>query len=264
MFQITSAANPKLKQTIALRDRRSRDETGLFLIEGYREVSRAVAGHVQISQLFFCKELFLGEHEQELMAAAQAPLIHVPAHLFQKLSYRDRPDGLLAVAKKMNTALDTVVLLKSDPLIVIAEAIEKPGNLGTILRSSDAAGVDLVIVANRCTDIYNPNVVRASTGTLFTIPVVEASNEEALAFCQRHHINLIAATPEGATVYTQVPMTGPLGIVVGTEQLGLSSFWKKACRTLARIPMRGAADSLNVATATTLFLFEAARQRYAD
>ena len=264
MLQITSAANPKFKQATALRDRRDRDETGLFLIEGYREISRALAGRVQIAQLFFCEELFLGEHEQELMAAAQAPLIHVPAHLFQKLSYRDRPDGLLAVANKMNTSLDMVVLQRPDPLIVIAEAIEKPGNLGTILRSSDAAGVDLVIVANRCTDIYNPNVVRASVGTLFTIPVVEASNEEAFAFCQRHHINLIAATPEGADVYTHVSMTGPLGITVGTEQLGLSSFWKKACQTLARIPMRGTADSLNVATATTLFLFEAARQRYAD
>ena len=264
MLQITSAANPKLKQAIALRDRRDRDETGLFLIEGYREISRALAGRVQIMQLFFCEELFLGPHEQELMAASQASLICLPAHLFRKLSYRDRPDGLLAVAKKMNTSLDAVTLEKSDPLNVIAEAIEKPGNLGTILRSSDAAGADLVIVANRCTDIYNPNVVRASVGTLFTIPVVEASNEEALAFCQRHHVSLIAATPEGEAVYTRVPMTGPLGIVVGTEQLGLSSFWKKACQTLARIPMRGKADSLNVATATTLFLFEAARQRYAN
>jgi RNA methyltransferase, TrmH family len=265
MLQITSAANPKLKQAIALRNRRDRDETGLFLIEGYREISRALVGHVQIVQLFYCEELFLGSHEKELMAQSQrASLIQMPAHLFQKLSYRDRPDGLLAVAKKMNTTLDMISLEKPNPFIVIAEAIEKPGNLGTILRSSDAAGVDLVIVANRCTDIYNPNVVRASVGTLFTIPVVETSNEEALAFCQRHHIDLIAATPEGSAIYTQVPMTGPLGIIVGTEQLGLTSFWKKACRTLARITMRGTADSLNVATATTLFLFEAARQRYAD
>jgi TrmH family RNA methyltransferase len=269
-LQITSAANPKLKQAIALRDRRDRDETGLFLIEGYREISRALAGHVDFVQLFYCEELFLGSHEKELMALASSrgtSIIQTPAHLFRKLSYRDRPDGLLAVAKKMNKTLDMVESVfqsKSSPLVVIAEAIEKPGNLGTILRSSDAAGVDLVIVANGCTDVYNPNVVRASVGTLFTIPVVETSNEEALAFCQRHHIDLIAATPEGSAIYTQVPMTGPLGIVVGTEQLGLSSFWKKACKMLARITMRGVADSLNVATATTLFLFEAARQRYVD
>jgi TrmH family RNA methyltransferase len=269
-LQITSAANPKLKQALALRDRRDRDETGLFLIEGYRETSRALAGQVEFVQLFYCEELFLGSNEKELMALASArgaSLIQTPEHLFRKLSYRDRPDGLLAVAKKMDKTLDMVeeaFQSKSAPLVVIAEAIEKPGNLGTILRSSDAAGVDLVIVANGCTDIYNPNVVRASVGTLFTIPIVETSNEDALAFCQRHHIDLIAATPEGSAVYTKVPMTGPLGIVVGTEQLGLSSFWKKACKTLARITMRGTADSLNVATATTLFLFEAARQRYVD
>jgi RNA methyltransferase, TrmH family len=264
---ITSSANPKLKQTAALRNRRDRDETGLFLIEGYREILRALKGNVHVVQLFYCEELFLGSNEKEILAQSRslgACLIQTPAHLFQKLSYRDRPDGLLAVAEKMKTTLEMIHLQKENPLVVIAEAIEKPGNLGTIIRSSDAAGVDLVIVANGCTDIYNPNVVRASVGTLFTIPVVEAPNEEALAFCRYHNIDLIAATPEGKNIYTKVPMTGPLGIVVGTEQLGLTSFWKKACKTLARITMRGAADSLNVATATTLFLFEAARQRYVD
>ncbi len=261
---LTSASNPRLKQAIALRDRRDRQATGLFLIEGFRETSRAITGKVIIDHLFYCPELFLGTNEEALLASAKASgafLIQTTAHLFHKLSYRDRPDGILAVAKKMNTRLDALQL-PSNPLIVIAEAIEKPGNLGTIIRSSDAAGVHAVIVANGCTDIYNPNVVRASVGTLFTIPVIETSNEEALAFCHKHTITLLAATPEGQSIYTQVPMTGPLGIVVGTEQLGLSSFWKKACTLLVRIPMHGVADSLNVATATTLFLFEAARQRY--
>lgn len=263
---ITSAANPRIKQVIALRDRRDRDATGRFLIEGYREISRAVAGKTAIEQLFFCPELFLGANEPALLETASsqgAALIQTTASLFSKISYRDRPDGLLAVATKMNLALDAVPL-SATPLIVIAEAIEKPGNLGTIIRSSDAAGVDLVIVANGCTDIYNPNVVRASVGTLFTIPVVETSNEEALSFCTRHHLSLLAATPEGAALYTDVPMTGPLAIVVGTEQLGLTPFWKRACQTLVRIPMHGAADSLNVAMATTLFLFEAVRQRHAS
>jgi TrmH family RNA methyltransferase len=262
---ITSSANPKIKQAIALRDRRDRDKTGLFLIEGYREISRAISSGVTFDHLFYCEELFLGSNEPELLARAGASLIKTPPALFHKLSYRDRPDGLLGVAKKMNLTLEAVqekIQTKKNPLVVIAEAIEKPGNLGTILRSSDAAGADLVIVANGCTDMYNPNVVRASVGTLFTIPVVEASNEEALAFCQALHLDLLAATPEGEAIYTKVPMSGPLGIVVGTEQLGLSSFWKKACKYLVRIPMRGVADSLNVATATTLFLFEAARQRH--
>ena len=264
-FSITSAANPKIKQAIALRDRRDREKTGLFLIEGYRELSRAHIGTVSFDHIFYCEELFLGSNEHQLLnscAAAGASLIAIPAHLFQKLSYRDRPDGLLGIGRKMNLSLKNVHV-GPVPLVVIAEAIEKPGNLGTILRSSDAAGADLVIVANGCTDIYNPNVVRASVGTLFTIPVVEASNEEALEFCRIHACDLVAATPEGPLTYTDIPMTGPLGIVVGTEQLGLSSFWKQACRYCARIPMHGRADSLNVATATTLFLFEAARQRYA-
>jgi TrmH family RNA methyltransferase len=265
---ITSSANPKIKQTLALRNRRDRDETGLFLIEGFREISRALTGKVSIHQLLYCEELFLGSHEQELIASCSkqgASLLKTSPHVFQKISYRDRPDGLLAIAKKMNFSLDEMeqkLTPNKSPLIVIAEAIEKPGNLGTIIRSSDAAGVDMVIVANGCTDIYNPNVVRASVGTLFTIPVIETSNEEALAFCQRHTIQLLAATPEGQAIYTKVLMTGPLGIVVGTEQLGLTPFWKEACHTRVRIPMLGVADSLNVAMATTLFLFEAVRQRH--
>jgi RNA methyltransferase, TrmH family len=266
---ITSSANPKIKQVLALRDRRDRDSTGLFLIEGYREISRALTGNVLFDQLFYCEELFLGSNEQELIAACQkqgAALIKTSDHIFSKISYRDRPDGLIAVAKKMNLTLEAAEKRLSPskkPLIVIAEAIEKPGNLGTIIRSSDAAGVDIVIVANGCTDMYNPNVVRASVGTLFTIPVIETSNEEALSFCRRHHISLLAATPEGKEIYTDVPMTDPLGIVVGTEQLGLTPFWKEACKMRVRIPMLGVADSLNVAMATTLFLFEAVRQRHA-
>ena len=261
---ITSRVNPKVKAALALRDRRDRDKTGLFLIEGYREISHALKGEVEVEQFFFCEELFLGSNEDALLEQAEkkgADLIATSQHVFRKLSYRDRPDGLLIVAKKMNRSLEKINIATKTPLIVIAEAIEKPGNLGTILRSADAAGVDLVIVANGCTDIYNPNVVRASVGTLFTIPVVEASNEKALSFCQKEKIALLAATPEAEIVYTDAPMKESIGIVVGTEQLGLSSFWKSSCNLHVSIPMRGTADSLNVATATTLVLFEAVRQR---
>lgn len=265
-LSITSAANERVKNVLSLYNRRDRDRENLFIIEGFREAFRAVQGGVQIVELFFCKKLFLGTHEGDLLDTCQergATLIELPEVLFRKVSYRDRPDGIIAVAQKMNYDLSSIALSwKSGvPLVVIAEAIEKPGNLGTIIRSSDAAGVDLVIVANACTDIYNPNVVRASVGTLFTLPVVEATNEEALSFCKKQSLQMIATVPDGAFVYTDVPMTGPLGIVVGTEQLGLSSFWKNECHSRVKIPMHGVADSLNVATATTLFLFEAARQR---
>jgi RNA methyltransferase, TrmH family len=267
IHQITSSANERIKKVLGLRNRRERDESGLFIIEGYRELSRAVQNNVKISELFICPKLFLGENEEALIhsiVGQNSFLIELPPHLFEKISYRDRPDGLLAIAYKMNRSLEEARNLLStnkNPLIVIAEAIEKPGNLGTIIRSSDASGSDCVIVVNGCTDIYNPNVVRASVGTLFTLPVIETSNEEALIFCTSLGIKLIAATPEGSKLYTDISMKEGVGIVVGTEQLGLSSFWKSACNDAVRIPMLGTADSLNVATATTLFLFEAVRQR---
>jgi RNA methyltransferase, TrmH family len=264
---ITSSSNEKLKKVLSLRNRRERDETGLFLIEGYREIDRAIRNNVQVVELYFCKDLFLGSNEPRLLHTVEQRkglLIQTLPHLFEKISYRDRPDGLLAIAKKMNHQIkdvEGILSSKTTPLIVIAEAIEKPGNLGTIIRSSDAAGADCVIVTNGCTDIYNPNVVRSSVGTLFSLPVIEASNEETLSLCTKLQLRLLAATPEGTEIYTETPMNGPLGIVVGTEQLGLSSFWKETCMHKVRIPMHGIADSLNVATATTLFLFEAVRQR---
>ncbi len=272
-LHITSAENPKIKLVKSLRDRRDRDTTGLFLIEGYRELSRAVSHNVQIETVLYSPSHFLGEHEETLLLScrkAGARLLEIKDTLFEKLSYRDRPDGLIAVAYKMKFSIEDIIQRirhkknGQAPFCVIAEAIEKPGNLGTILRSSDAAGVDVVIVANGCTDIYNPNVVRASVGTLFTVPVIELSNEEALRVCQELKLSLIAASPEGQAIYTDVPMRGPIGIIVGTEQTGLTSFWKASSTHLAQIPMQGEADSLNVATATTLFLFEAVRQRYSQ
>ena len=153
------------------------------------------------------------------------------------------------------------LLSKKDPFLIIAEAIEKPGNLGTILRSADAAGVDGVIVCDPCTDIYNPNVVRASVGTLFTIPVVEAAGQETLQWLQEKGIKVVAATPSAEEEFTQTCLTGPVAIAVGTEQLGLSALWMDASAIKVRIPMHGVADSLNVATATTLLLYEVVRQR---
>lgn len=271
---VTSADNPKLKLAKSLRDRRDRDEKGLFLIEGYRELSRAILHKVSIHFVLYCPSFFLGTNEESLLESCKKDnpncfLIEVKDTLFEKLSYRDRPDGLIAVAHKMNLSYEqTLKAIKErasrdnkPPFVVIAEAIEKPGNLGTILRSADAAGVHAVIVANSCTDMYNPNVVRASVGTLFTLPVAEMTNEEALKLTKDLGLSLIAASPEGPHLYTDIPMNVPLGVVVGTEQTGLTPFWKSSCNVLARIPMHGTADSLNVATATTLFLFEAVRQR---
>jgi TrmH family RNA methyltransferase len=179
------------------------------------------------------------------------------------MSYRDRPDGLLAIAKQKHHKLSDLNTQKKHPLFIVAEAIEKPGNLGTMLRSSDAVGLNGFIVCDRCTDIYNPNVVRASIGTLFSVPVVEASGQETIAWLKDNKIAILAATPSAQLEFTQVNMDQPLAIAVGTEQLGLSDLWMKQADLQVSIPMHGIADSLNVAVATTLLMYEALRQRKA-
>jgi len=261
---LTSGQNPRVKNVVKLRQRRMRDSSELFLIEGYREILRAVGAGVAIEQMFVCPEFFLGTNERALLAdvsSRQHPeFFHCREHVFQKISYRDRPDGLLAVAKQKHRSLQDLELVKN-PFLVVAEAIEKPGNLGTILRSSDAVGVDGVIVCDRCTDVYNPNVVRASVGTLFTVPVVESSSEEVLCWLRKHGIAIVASTPSADSDYTEVDLTGPIALGVGTEQLGLSDQWLRQADIKVKIPMRGVADSLNVAMATTVLLYEAIRQR---
>ena len=259
--EITSPQNPKIKQLVRLKDRKERDETGFFLIEGYREIKRALQGGVHFESLFICKDLFLGSNEPLLIEQIGVETLTLPEHLFEKISYRDRPDGLIAVAHQMQKSLKDLRPKNKIPLYVVAESIEKPGNLGTILRSSDAVGADGVIVCDKCTDIYNPNVVRASVGTLFTLPVVEAKGADAYIWLKEHKVSVVAATPSATVEFTEARLNGPVAIVVGTEQLGLSDLWMEAADIHVKIPMRGVADSLNVAMATTLLLYESLRQR---
>lgn len=264
---LTSLQNPRIKQLVKLRDRAAREESRQFLIEGYREILRATGGHSKIDTLYICPELFLGENEGALIKEAQrkgAKVFSCTEAVFRKVSYRDRPDGLLALAGQTHlqlSDLSAIVKKKAAPFLVVAEAIEKPGNLGTILRSSDAVGLDALIVCDRCTDIHNPNVVRASVGTLFTVPVIESEGQATLDFLKEHRISIVAATPYAKAEFTEVDLTGPVAIAVGTEQLGLSQKWMEQANIQVKIPMCGVADSLNVAMATTLLLYEAQRQR---
>ncbi len=263
METITSLQNPKIKQALKLWKRSEREESDRFLIEGYRELSRAVGAQLKIETLFICRELFLGSNEESLinqLAAQKSAIIPCSEAVFKKLSYRDRPDGLIAVAPQFHTTLDSLSK-RPNPLYVVAEGIEKPGNLGTILRSSDATGVDGVIVCDRQTDIHNPNVVRASVGTLFTLPVIEAEGEAVFSWLKNQKIAIVSATPSAERLFTEVDLKGPLAIVVGTEQYGLSQRWMHGADLQVRIPMLGRADSLNVAMAATLLLYEAVRQR---
>lgn len=258
--EITSVQNPKIKEAIKLRERRERDSSGLFLIEGYRELLRAKEGGIVCTQLFYCPSLFLGENEEALIDSIHASHFICSEAVFRKLSYRDRPDGLLAVARQRHLTLGDLPRMER-PLYVVAEAIEKPGNLGTILRSCDAVGADALIVCDRCTDVHNPNVVRASVGTLFTIPVIEAEGREVLSWLKDRGIHILAATPHAKALYTDVDLNCPLAIAVGTEQYGLSDLWMQKADLQVSLPMCGKADSLNVATATTVLLYEALRQR---
>lgn len=266
MQDITSFQNPKYKSVLSLMERRDRKKEKKFLIEGFRELTRAYIGGCKFHELWICPELFLGENESDLIANIQAKgavIYKVPKPLFEKLSYRDRPDGLLAVSPFFHVTLDDIEKMihsKSDCLLLIAEGIEKPGNLGSILRSSDAVKVDAVISCDPRTDIFNPNVIRSSVGTLFTQPVAEAESLQCLEFLKKHGFKLMAATPSGDKVYTDCDLKGKIALIVGCEQLGLTPLWMNECDIRVRIPMLGIADSLNVSTATTLLLYEYRRQ----
>lgn len=260
---IASLQNPRIKDIVRLRQRSHRDERGVMIIEGYREIKRALENSYPIPELYFCPAHFQGTNEPSLIEAcraAGATLFECSLPVFTKISYRDRPEGLLAIGPILRRTLADI-RAPANALFIVAEAIEKPGNLGTILRSADAAGVDALIVCDRCTDITNPNVVRASIGTLFTVPVAEATSEETLAWLRQRQISIVAATPHATTDYYDVDLTGGVAIVVGAEQYGLSDTWITQADRQVKIPMKGQADSLNVSAATTLLLFEALRQR---
>lgn len=261
--KITSLQNPRVKQLVRLRERRDRDEAGLFLVEGYREIRRAMEKGLPFKEVYFSPAWFLGENEPALLEqarAAGAQLFELSKEAFAKVAYRERPDGLLGLAPQWKRTLADLTLGPA-PFLLVCESIEKPGNLGTILRSADAAGCDAVIVCDPVTDIFNPNVVRASTGVLFSVPVVVAESTEVHAWLKARGIRTAATTPHTDNLYTKTDLRGPLAVVMGSEQYGLSEFWMKGADILVRIPMAGQADSLNVAMATIITLFEAVRQR---
>jgi TrmH family RNA methyltransferase len=260
---ISSLANQHIKNVVKLRQRSHRDELGLMIVEGYRELKRSLDNKHYPAELYFCKDLFQGENEGSLIQRctdAGASLFECTPPVFEKIAYRDRPEGLLAVAPQMLRSL-AGLSIPENALLIVAEAIEKPGNLGTILRSADAAGVNAVLVCDKCTDINNPNVVRASIGTIFSVPVIETTTDEALTWLRTRRFQVVAATPHTEKLFWDVDLTGNTAIVVGTEQYGLSNVWLNESQLKVKIPMLGQADSLNVASATTILLYEAVRQR---
>lgn len=252
---ITSLQNERVKEVVRLRDRSARDRTGLFLLEGEREILRAIEAGIEIEALYYAPDL-CGEHRLGQTGASTPCSLPV----FQKISYRESPDGLLAVARQRMHRLEGLSL-SPNPLLLLVEAVEKPGNLGAMLRSCDGVGVDGLIVCDRVVDLYNPNVVRASMGALFSVPVAVATTEEALLWLKQSGVALVVASPDASENYWGADLGKPVAIAVGAEHAGLSQKLRGAASQAVSIPMRGAADSLNVATAATLLLYEALRRR---
>ncbi|MDX2776228.1 RNA methyltransferase [Streptomyces caniscabiei] len=260
---ITSVHNPRIKALAKLKKRSERDKQGVFVTEGYRPITRALAAGFHFAELYYSPEWFLGENEPALLKKAEAAgtrLTRIGKEAFLKIAYRERPEGLVAVGSQWHTAL-TDLTLSNNPFVIVVEAIEKPGNLGTILRSADATGAEAVIVCDAVTDVFNPNVVRASTGVLFTTPTIVTDSKSTIDFLKRNAIKTLAATPAATQVYTDVDMTGPLAIVMGSEQFGLTDLWLDTCDIPVRLPMAGIADSLNVSAATVALAYEVVRQR---
>ncbi|HEY5695857.1 MAG TPA: RNA methyltransferase [Candidatus Saccharimonadales bacterium] len=260
---ITSIHNPKVKALTKLKKRSERDGQGVFLVEGYRPITRALAAGFHFTQIYYCPEWFLGINEEKVLEDAKktgAELIRLGKDAFTKAAYRERPEGLLGIGKQWRTSLDSLKL-SNNPFLIVVEAIEKPGNLGTILRSADATGAEAVVVCDAVTDLFNPNVVRASTGVMFTTPTIVTDSKTAMTFLRDHGIKTLAATPAAEKLYTDVDMTGPIAIVMGSEQFGLTDLWLENCDIPVRLPMAGIADSLNVSAATVALAYEAVRQR---
>lgn len=265
IVEITSLQNSRIKEVVKLRDRKFREEKQKILVEGYRAVHRALERGFQFEEFYFSESFFLGTNEKSLIkkiGEQGAGLFSVAEHVFPKICYRDRPEGLVGVLPYFETSIEKLSLEgKHMPLFLVVEAIEKPGNLGTMLRTADAVGVNGLIICNRCTDIFNPNVIRASTGAIFSVPIVETSSEEALKWLREKNVASIAADPYASKNCYMQNLNQPLALILGAEQVGLSRLWKEKADSLVNIPMLGMADSLNVAQAATVLLFEARRQQ---
>lgn len=260
MKQITSPQNPFIKQLVQLQERaKARRQEGLFLIEGRRELQLARKGGYELQTVLFVSGM-IDESQLMRIAGSRPDLIEISPEVYQKLAYRDTTEGVIAVAQTKDTSLANLTL-KDNPLVLVAEATEKPGNLGAMLRTADAARVDAVIIANPKTDLYNPNIVRNSMGCLFTNTIATGSTEDVIAWLKAKNIRIYCATLQDAALYHQQDYTSGSALVVGTEATGLTQPWRDASTKNIIIPMQGEIDSMNVSVAAAILIFEAKRQR---
>ena len=260
MKQITSTQNPFIKSLVQLQEKaKARKQFATFLIEGMREIELAIKGKYELETILFLPELVTSQQITKL-TNNQIDLIEISKEVYQKLAYRDTTEGILAVAKTKSLQLSDLKL-PENPLILVMEALEKPGNIGAILRTCDAAKIDAVIIANPKTGLYNPNIVRSSVGCLFTNQIATGTTEEIIDFLIQNNINFFSATLQNSTSYHTQNYTTPTAIVVGTEATGLTQLWRQKATQNIIIPMQGEIDSMNVSVAAAILIFEAKRQR---
>jgi TrmH family RNA methyltransferase len=260
---LTSTDNSRVKNIIKLRKAAYRRQTHTFIIEGYRELGRAINSGIRIKEIYFCPELFSKGNEQKLILRAgrtHTAIFEVSEKVYAKITFGNRKEGLIALADEPHLSLADIPE-KENPLIVVIERIEKPGNLGAIIRTAYAAGADAVIAADTQADVYNPQAVRASIGTLFSMRVIAAASPVVIQWLKARNIQIVCACVQAKSAYTAIDFSKPSAIVLGSEEKGLSEIWKRAADYEAAIPMEAGADSLNVSTAAGILLFEAVRQR---
>ncbi len=263
---IISAQNPKIKMLLALGEKsRTRRENGLFIVEGKREIRHCLESGHKVKTLFSCPDIIPEKEEQQIaeLCGDDISLIHLPKALYEKVAYRGSTEGLIAEAELTVKTLNDIKL-RENPLVMVLESVEKPGNLGAVLRTADAADVDAVIICDPLTDLYNPNLIRASLGAIFTCQVVTSTSGEALKWLNNNSIKIYTAQLQDSEWYYDTDMKHGTALVMGTEADGLTSFWRMHADAHIKIPMLGQMDSLNVSVSAAILMFEAVRQRHSE
>ena len=258
---ITSAQNPKIKTLLELQEKsKARRKEGLFVVEGRRELMHCIEAGYEPHAVFFCPEIISEADFKEVSSRCRCSFFEIPQQLYDKVAYRGGTEGVIAELRCKDMSLEALKL-KENPLVVVLEGVEKPGNLGAVLRSADASGVDAVIVCDPLTDMYNPNLIRSSIGAIFTVPVATATSEETISWLKAAGIKIYTAQLQDSEWYYDTDMKGGTAIVMGTEATGLTDCWRKAADAHIKIPMLGRLDSLNVSVSAAILMFEAVRQR---
>ena len=260
---ITSTQNPRIKNLLLLQEKsKARREQGLFVVEGRRELEHCLEAGYTVRTVFVCPEIAgaASAPDGTVIPGLTGDLIEIPETVYRKVAYRESTEGIIAEVECKSLTLEDLSL-PDNPLIMVLESVEKPGNLGAVLRSADAAGADAVLICDPLTDLYNPNLIRASIGAVFTVPTVACSSADAIAFLQERGIQILTAQLQDSSLYYDVNMRRGTALVMGTESTGLTSAWRKAASAHIRIPMLGRLDSLNVSVSAAILLFEAVRQR---